>query len=505
MLATAMNRNRLRRPIPWRRMECLALVGTLALPLAAFGQGRGAWGGARLEASEIARRYRDSVATISVELSGRGRRQGTGFLLEQGYLVTALHVIDGARSVRIDGPDGRRSELIVVQAIDVENDVALLEIEDLGLTPVPLEAGGHASVGDRVTVISNPLWLPQTITEGIVSGLREAGDPERTEQALLATLVPERLLQISAPLAPGSSGGPVFVDSGELVGVAVAGVFYGASGLNFAIPADVVPPLLEQRRGLDLGTFRDRVDDARVRLARPHLLDAQLAFELGDHERAEHHLARALGIHPDLLEALILKSELHVDDGDLQAARDVLLRATENDPESVDAWAHLGRVYHQIGTRRDLERALQCFEEALELDGRHAGSAFGLGELRFELGLYTSAIRALEVAFEVEPAHLDAGTRLGEAYLMIGRLPAAKEVLEEVLSTDSGWAVAHQVLARVYQRQGLQGEAQRHFGEFLDLSEGDPELDRLRERTIQFLRRNPHLIPYRLRQEVAED
>ena len=100
------------------------------------------------------------------------------------------------------------------------------------------------AVGDRVATISSPEGLTNSVTDGLVSAVR------RDEN--------ESLLQITAPISPGSSGGPVFDLGGKVVAITVA-QFSEGQNLNFAIPIEVVAELRKQEYTIDFGDFRDAV------------------------------------------------------------------------------------------------------------------------------------------------------------------------------------------------------------------------------------------------------
>ena len=84
-------------------------------------------------------------------------------------------------------------------------------------------------MGERVYAVGNPQGLEGTFSRGIVSGIRNVGD--------------DKILQVTAPISPGSSGGPILNDRGEVIGVSVA-TFKGGQDLNFAIPSSYLATLL---------------------------------------------------------------------------------------------------------------------------------------------------------------------------------------------------------------------------------------------------------------------
>ncbi len=463
---------------------------------------------------EIMARAGPAVVVIEVEKSG-GVGQGSGFLAtSDGAIVTSLHVVDGADRVTVEFPDGERLSDVTVRSFDVRRDLAVLVVE-LGSTDprrTPLDLGDPASIdaGDRILVIGTPLGLDQTITQGIVSAWRDPdgdgeADDEDSHRARLR--LPEcRVLQISADIAAGSSGGPVFDERGQVVGVAVSGVA-GAAGLNFAIPVDPLPELLGEDESLDLEEFQTRIDDARARIARPHLERAQVAYERGERRLALRLVERALAAFPRYTEALLLAGRMAMESGDLDRAERRFREAVGIDDRNADAWYLLGRVLELVGiVDDDAARKMEAessYGRALDLDGRHGGAAYRLAVIVAGRGMLDRAEELLRVAIDSEPGLANAHAMMGEIHFARDRIEDAKDSFEQALWEDENNALAHFGLARVFtvvDRSPFGGTAQYgpaadHWREFLRLSEGDPSLAEQREAAFRIIRRYfPHLL-----------
>lgn len=166
-------------------------------------------------------------------LMAEGEGHGSGFVVDGGVIVTNHHVIAGATSARIRFQDGRTLQPVHVLVDDAENDLAVLRVDDAALAAlaIPLTTSATA-VGDAVIVIGSPLGLDYSLSSGLVAARRD-------EQGT-------RMLQIDAVIAPGSSGGPVFNDHGEVLGVATA---MRGAGLGFAVDAAHVAAVLKAERG----------------------------------------------------------------------------------------------------------------------------------------------------------------------------------------------------------------------------------------------------------------
>jgi S1-C subfamily serine protease len=187
-----------------------------------------------LSPRDIALRSFASVVLVTIEDSrARPIAVGSGFVARKGVVATSLHVLRGGASgtVRLIG-DHESAKIAGVLASDPTSDLALLSVPALEAAPLPLSETDATAIGDKVFVVGNPQDLEGTFSEGIVSGKR--------------LLDERRLLQITAPISGGSSGGPVLDGQARVVGVATSSLRSGQN-LNFAIPSDYVTALLRSQ------------------------------------------------------------------------------------------------------------------------------------------------------------------------------------------------------------------------------------------------------------------
>jgi S1-C subfamily serine protease len=158
---------------------------------------------------------------------------GSGIVVnKQGEILTALHVVRGATSVKVSFPDGTDSAASV-QSTDPAHDIAVLMPARLPAVVVPAVLGGGAQVGDDVFAVGHPLGLVDTLTAGVVSGLDRSfkGPDGRTLTGLI---------QFDAAVNPGNSGGPLLNQQGQVIGI-VTGLANPAGeddfvGIGFAVP-----------------------------------------------------------------------------------------------------------------------------------------------------------------------------------------------------------------------------------------------------------------------------
>jgi len=209
-----------------------------------------------LSPSDIALRSFASVVLVTVDdARGRPLGSGSGFVVDKDVVATSFHVLKGgsAGAVRLVG-ESATSKIAGLLSYDAANDVALLSVPGLEAPPLTLGDSDAAVIGDKIFVVSNPQDLEGTFSEGIVSGKRK--------------LQNVRLLQITAPISSGSSGGPVLDGHARVVGVATSSL-RGGQNLNFAITTDYVASLLRSRGAIqDLAKVTKPAPDRPVQVAR---------------------------------------------------------------------------------------------------------------------------------------------------------------------------------------------------------------------------------------------
>lgn len=182
-------------------------------------------------AQKIARKaFRSTVLLVMEDANGQPLSLGSGFFVRDGEVATNLHVVEGAARgyAKLVGQKTKYG-IEGITAVDAERDLIVLKIAAPGAQPLPLGRSDAVQVGEPVYAVGNPQGLEGTFSQGIISSIREVGS--------------DRLLQITAPISPGSSGGPVLNAKGEVIGISFA-TFRGGQNLNFAIPSNYLKTLL---------------------------------------------------------------------------------------------------------------------------------------------------------------------------------------------------------------------------------------------------------------------
>lgn len=199
-----------------------------------------------------------SVVEISTETitTGSFMRQyitkgaGSGVVItNDGYIVTNNHVVEGASAITVRLHNGSEYDAELI-GTDPKTDIAVIKIDAEDLNPAAVGNSKTLEVGDQVVAIGNPLGkLGGTVTEGIISALERVITIDGRDMTLL---------QHSAAVNPGNSGGGLFNTSGQLIGIVNAKYSEdNVEGLGFAIPTAVAVPVIEDI--MNFGYVRGRV------------------------------------------------------------------------------------------------------------------------------------------------------------------------------------------------------------------------------------------------------
>lgn len=200
------------------------------------------------DARDVFKNVAPSVVLIKTYAAGHvPLKIGSGFFISPGdALVTNAHVIAGAVEVEIVLHDGTTTTVTQVLALAPDKDIAILSAKG-----PPLEISERIpEVGEPIFVLGSPEGLSATFSNGIVSAIRAQNESP--------------VIQITAPISPGSSGGPVVDEKGKVLGVAS---FYYKEGqnLNFAVGCATIPPMLAAKKTMPLAVAGYKIDEASKR------------------------------------------------------------------------------------------------------------------------------------------------------------------------------------------------------------------------------------------------
>lgn len=361
--------------------------------------------------TRLVKKIQPAVATVIVYDAERNIANiGTGFFINpKGHLITNHHVLAGRYAADVRTLSGKSYP---VRAVLAENKGAdLLKV----LVDIPADEVKWLSVNERmpaiaerVVVVGSPMGLEQTVSEGIVSSVRE-------------TSPVGPVFQMSAPISPGSSGSPVVDPKGEVIGIATFQFIQGQN-LNFAVAAKQILALkkTDGAPGVSEWTFAQ------------------------------------LGRKPRQAEELCQKGIRFSIKGEDRQALQYFEQATQQDPEDPAAWSGLGSCYAGLDHRED---AVEAFKKAVQADPGNEISHYNLANYYGKIGRFDDAIAAYREAIRINPQFEAAHFNLGMAYVRIGRHDEGRQAFEAVAGLNPEAAPAHYNAGVAYSQMGRFEEA----------------------------------------------
>jgi tetratricopeptide (TPR) repeat protein len=331
---------------------------------------------------------RVSPAVVQVVIQDRHNQTigtGTGFLVSRnGLIATNYHVIEKAHAAQIVLSDKTLLPVAGVVAWDEEADLAIVQVAgQVSALPLELSKGDLPQVGAKVFAIGNPEGLTHTLSDGLVSAHRI--DDRFT------------LIQTTAPISHGSSGGPLLAADGTVVGVTTAFLQVGQN-LNFAVPASHVAELLVRCKD---ETHLTRLPLPAESEPRTFIKRGNACLEKGEYDRAIAEFSEAIRLDPTSPYAhtcLGLAWSLKKDYGRAFLCYD---EAIGLDPAY--SYAYTRRGYAWID-KKEFDRAIRDFDEAIRLDPKDVYHAYyQRGYAWFRKGNFNRSIQDFEAANRLDP------------------------------------------------------------------------------------------------------
>src|SRR6266852_842229 len=318
---------------------------------------------------DLVKRVKPAVVAIATyDADGEPVMTGSGFFLRPGEVVTNLHVIRGAKRCEVKTLDGKGKVFPVAGtlAIDEEGDLALLSVEMPRERPRASEiAEALPDAGESIFVIGNPLKLEGSVSDGIVSAVREVPNVGK-------------IIQITAPISHGNSGSPVFNLKGQVIGVVTVKVTNGQN-INLAIAAARVGGLRAEKLRPLTALFGKGKGDMSEMLYRTGLE----SLWLGNYDNAVGYFENAVNKNPRRAEAWVQVGYCKVKQGKNQEAIRAYQQALQLKPDSAEVVNKLGDAYYYAGRLRE---AIETYTEAARLLPDCAEVHYNLAIAYFESG-----------------------------------------------------------------------------------------------------------------------
>ena len=328
---------------------------------------------------------------------------GSGFFVLENLIATNYHVIKEAMrgTAKLVG----KSTIYTIEgvtAVDKANDLVILKVTASGIKSLPLGNSDVVRIGEAVYVAGNPKGLEGTFSNGIISSLREKSITER--------------LQMTAPISPGSSGGPVLNNKGEVIGVSVM-TLVGGQNLNFAIPVNILKALLEQSSTAMPFTHVDP-----VRFAEVYLRWGKEKYKLGNYENAIADYDIAIQLNPDHADIYNNRGNAKHQLGRYDAAITDYDIAIQLNPDHADIYNNRGNAKHQLGR---YDAAITDYDTAIQLKPNYAEAYNKRGRAKHKLGRYDAAITDYDTAIQLKPNHAEVYINRGDAKHQLGQYDAS--------------------------------------------------------------------------------
>jgi tetratricopeptide (TPR) repeat protein len=396
------------------------------------------------DADRIFKENSNAVVVIETyDKNGKPIGQGSGFIVRQdGAVVTNYHVISDAVDIKVR----TGNKVLKVEGllhIDKENDIVILKAKGEKLQTVKIGDIEKLSIGEKVYVISSPKGLENTISEGILSGIREI-DPKR------------KIIQITAPVSEGSSGGPVFNKNGEVIGIATF-LLKEAQNLNFAMPANLIKYKISATKVIAL---RDAEIEEYEKTAEYWFILGYYYGEAGLYKEAIEAYKQAIRIKPDLAVAHGLLGNAYGHLGLYKESIEAFKQAIRIEPDYAEAYCDLGVSYNELGMHKE---AIEAYKQAIRIKPDLAEAHFGLGVSYGKLGMYREKIESFKQAIRIEPDYAEAHYNLGVAYYNSGMYKEAVEANKQAIRIKPDYAEAHYNLGVSYGKLGMHRKANEAF------------------------------------------
>ena len=457
--------------------------------------------GADTHLTDLVKKVQPAVVKIVVydmnnEISGIG----SGFFVDNdGHLITNYHVLQGAFSADVIAHDGgkypidfvvaqhRRSDLLKVKV-----NIPEMLIQWLGITDkVP-------SIAEQVLVVGSPLGLEQSVSEGIVSAIRELPNFGK-------------FFQTTAPISPGSSGSPVVNMEGDVVGVISFQSTFGQN-LNFAIAGKNVLELDNMTANKTLAEWTYSVSNQKQKLAED-LCRKGFSFAInGEYKKALTFYRDAtkedpkdintwyglsqcyigLGQHDEAIDTYQEAIRIHTKDsilyynlgnyynrlGEHNEAIGAYKEALRLDPNAAGIYDRLGLTYSKLGIYK---KAIDAYKNAIRINPAAASSHYHIGVAHGKRGNFQSAIRAYKVAVNLNPDYGQVFNNMGIAYGKLGKQKNVLEAFKHVIRIDPDNAFAHYEMGLAYAALGDRRSALQEYKILreLDAETADKLFDRI--------------------------
>ncbi len=388
------------------------------------------------------------VTVITYDLDDRMSTIGSGFFVSKtGILVTNHHVVSGAYRAEIKTRNGSRYPITEVLAQNPLVDLIKVRVAIPAnqVTALPL-ADQDPLIADRVIVIGSPLGLEQTVSEGIISAVREIPTAGK-------------VFQLTAPISQGSSGGPALNYQGEAIGIVSFQLAKGQN-LNFAISVQSLRLLPDEAQPPSLTEWTIRHSAQGPILATAMCRKGARLTVQGEYEEALTYFQKAAEANPEDPVAWYGLGSCYVGLDQPDQATEAFRRPVTANPESAEAHFILA-MYYKAGSQ--YQNAIAPLLEVIRIEPTHSQALLELAQIYGELGRAQEEIDALHKSLALSPDHIPALIGMGVVLGKLGRFNEALEYLQRARTLEPDSALIHYNIGVTYHRMNDTKEETRAY------------------------------------------
>lgn len=330
-----------------------------------------------LTAEKIYKKVSDAVVVIyAYDSNNQLSKQGSGVVInDKGYIVTNYHVLSGNDRLEVL----HNKEIVPyvdIIGIDVTKDILILKIEEKKFPAIKIGDSKNLIIGQRIYAIGSPLGFENSISEGIISGLRSYGEAGKN------------YIQITASISPGSSGGAVVNDKGELIGISTLTMKEGQN-LNFAIPINDI-------LSVEINSYSKNKAYKNFEW----FSKADIEYKKGNYENAIEYYSNYIKENPNdayaYLNRAVAKGNLNDYAGEIQDYN-----------KAIEINANDEYLYNNRGVAKfkldDYTGAILDYNKAININPYLGSAYFNRGNTKFKLDDYMGAIQDYNKAINIDP------------------------------------------------------------------------------------------------------
>lgn len=390
---------------------------------------------------------------------------GSGFFIDEaGIIGTNFHVVDGIDSLLVKTSDGTfyDAEIIIV---DEKNDLAIIRIKNAAGRKFPMVKLGNSDnvrVGQDVFAIGSPFGYEYTISQGIVAGIRENEKVSFTDPVTYMPIEKDfaKVIQITAAISPGNSGGALFNTKGEVIGITTY-TYQGYGNLNFAL---AINNFIAFKNTIDLANLDNNEETKKKREESIYFSSLKLANSFKDQvtyswyyvkqkdtmktldtfvvkqdsiarlnfSKAENMYKKCIDMAPDSFSVYQSLMDLYVFTESFNKAENLFMNIRERFQS--DSLLNLlsSSMASAYSSSKEYNKALQFYNKMLEKDTGDTYIYYQIADIYEHMGNFKKAIKNYKFILKRDSAYIEAYVQLGRLYYeKFNDYKKAKEYLEK--------------------------------------------------------------------------